>query len=412
MYVLLQTTVHLGYGSDCSPPSSPHRKRDASISARAPKLADYAMSREALQSEIRRLNSDFEHLQFFNKGVLQTNDEHKITIAELRKENDALRVAEHQLSEVEEKLEEKEKALAEWKVERREWAKERKMLRDEVRKERALREKAEGKLDGLRSTLMEGNFLQGYRAICTELGLGEDAEDIAGQSHAARSTLVSISGSIYVRLWSSLCNAETLKESARRSSNFHSKRQRTTPSLEPIVVVPSKRPKVNRIASDTSNEAQEPIRTHMTRTTAKRVSPSGPIVTPRKRLEENIQAAASSTRPTRRVAVTGRDDWSTFEPSGSAKRLEESIPSASSTRKAKERDVVQHQQSTSSTNSKLTARKVHQSHASTSRQIQDDMGFRVKSEPPESPESGSSEDGELPSSSVTRSQLTGTQMIH
>ena len=149
------------------------------------------MSREALQAEIRRLNSDLEHLQFFNKGVLQTNDEYKITIAELRKENDALRAAESQLSEVEERLEETEKALAEREVERREWAKERKVLRDEVRKETALREKAEARLEGLRTALLEGNFVRGYQAICSELGLWEEGDGVAGPSQAEQSSSVS-----------------------------------------------------------------------------------------------------------------------------------------------------------------------------------------------------------------------------
>ncbi|ORY33480.1 hypothetical protein BCR39DRAFT_303308 [Naematelia encephala] len=61
--------------------------------------------RRSLQDEVSSLKSELELSAFLNKGVLQTNSENKLRIAELQRENAVLRTAEARLSRTEDALE-------------------------------------------------------------------------------------------------------------------------------------------------------------------------------------------------------------------------------------------------------------------------------------------------------------------
>ncbi|WRT70269.1 uncharacterized protein IL334_007264 [Kwoniella shivajii] len=72
------------------------------------------MSRQSiasLESQLSSANHELELATFLNKGILQTNTEYKLRIAELEAENLILRKAESRLSRTEDKLEKSERDL-------------------------------------------------------------------------------------------------------------------------------------------------------------------------------------------------------------------------------------------------------------------------------------------------------------
>ena len=91
------------------------------------------------REEIAKLQSDLEYSAFLNKGVLQTNAEYKIRIAELEAENKALRRSERQLTRVEDEMESAQKLLQEWELAGEQWKKEAKALRRELKEVREAR---------------------------------------------------------------------------------------------------------------------------------------------------------------------------------------------------------------------------------------------------------------------------------
>ena len=93
-----------------------------------------------LRNQISSLHSELELSTFLNKGILQANQEQKIRIVELERENAVLRVAESTLARTEDALEVAEKALRERDEERTDWE-------EEVNKEENEREKAEKERD-------------------------------------------------------------------------------------------------------------------------------------------------------------------------------------------------------------------------------------------------------------------------
>jgi chromosome segregation ATPase len=82
-----------------------------------------------LQTRISTLTTELELNTFLNKGILQTNSEHKIRIAELEQENAILRAAESRLAKTEDMLEDVQKKC--------------KALEVDIRRERLERERVE-----------------------------------------------------------------------------------------------------------------------------------------------------------------------------------------------------------------------------------------------------------------------------
>ena len=195
-----------------------------------------------------------------------------------------------------------------------------------------------------------------------------------------------------------ISHPDTLQASARKSSTSHPKRQRTPPSLEPVVVVPTKRPKVNRIDSDSSGGEQEYARARPNKTGTRKIPLSDTLVTPRKRQVDDVPMVPT-TAHIRRVAQHPVNDSSTDE-LGSAGRLEESGPSGTSSRRVREVHGLstgrqrRHDQTTISNISKAS-HQLHRNRPTTSRLVHDDLILTVKSEPLSSPLSGSSEEGKL-----------------
>ncbi|WOO82003.1 uncharacterized protein LOC62_04G005506 [Vanrija pseudolonga] len=68
--------------------------------------------RTSAQDQIASLRSELELSTFLNKGVLQSNAEHKLRIAELEAENATLRTAESKLAATEDALEAAEQRVA------------------------------------------------------------------------------------------------------------------------------------------------------------------------------------------------------------------------------------------------------------------------------------------------------------
>ncbi|WVR00248.1 hypothetical protein IAU59_007390 [Kwoniella sp. CBS 9459] len=82
------------------------------------------MSRAAiasLESQLSTATHELELATFLNKGILQTNTEYKLRIAELESENVILQKAESRLSKTEDKLEEVEKRLRAILAEKGDW---------------------------------------------------------------------------------------------------------------------------------------------------------------------------------------------------------------------------------------------------------------------------------------------------
>lgn len=69
------------------------------------------MGKPSLQEQLTKARNELELSTFLNKGVLQTNSEQKLRIAELEVENDALRKAESLLTKTEEERDYLLKAL-------------------------------------------------------------------------------------------------------------------------------------------------------------------------------------------------------------------------------------------------------------------------------------------------------------
>lgn len=73
---------------------------------------------DALQARIDYLSHELEMYTFVNKGVLQSNNEYKLRIAELERENAVLSTAERNLTATEDALEACERALKDLEKER------------------------------------------------------------------------------------------------------------------------------------------------------------------------------------------------------------------------------------------------------------------------------------------------------
>jgi DNA repair exonuclease SbcCD ATPase subunit len=99
-----------------------------------------------LQTQISTLTQELELSTFLNKGILTTNSEHKVRIAELETENAALRAAERRLTATEDALEEAEKKCRAHERERILWER-------EVEKERQGRVGVEKELEEVKGRL-------------------------------------------------------------------------------------------------------------------------------------------------------------------------------------------------------------------------------------------------------------------
>ena len=75
----------------------------------------------SLESQISTLKNELQLSTFLNKGILQTNTEHTLRIAELEHENEVLRSAERRLASTEDVLEDVERHVKELERERRDW---------------------------------------------------------------------------------------------------------------------------------------------------------------------------------------------------------------------------------------------------------------------------------------------------
>ena len=98
-------------------------------------------------SRVAELQTQLEYSAFMTKGVLQTNTELRLQIAELEQQNAALHVAESRLSDVEDQLEEVENRLREKEAELLEWKKQKSDHRKELRVEVQARKAAERERD-------------------------------------------------------------------------------------------------------------------------------------------------------------------------------------------------------------------------------------------------------------------------
>jgi septal ring factor EnvC (AmiA/AmiB activator) len=76
-----------------------------------------------MQKKIDDLTHELELGTYLNKGILQTNNEHKLRIAELERENAMLSMAEQKLASTEDALEEAERRLKELEEEQEDWEK-------------------------------------------------------------------------------------------------------------------------------------------------------------------------------------------------------------------------------------------------------------------------------------------------
>ncbi|OCF38338.1 hypothetical protein I317_07896 [Kwoniella heveanensis CBS 569] len=74
-----------------------------------------------LESQLSSITHELELATFLNKGILQTNTEYKLRVAELESENAMLQKAETRLSKTEDRLEEAERRLRTFVVEREDW---------------------------------------------------------------------------------------------------------------------------------------------------------------------------------------------------------------------------------------------------------------------------------------------------
>ncbi|ORX40622.1 hypothetical protein BD324DRAFT_12054 [Kockovaella imperatae] len=90
-------------------------------------------SSTSTRDEVIQLRTELEYSAFLNKGVLQTNAEHKVRIAELESENQSLRRSEKQLSRVEDELEDAQKALKEWESAAMTWERDRQKLKEALK---------------------------------------------------------------------------------------------------------------------------------------------------------------------------------------------------------------------------------------------------------------------------------------
>ncbi|KAK8853180.1 hypothetical protein IAR55_003882 [Kwoniella newhampshirensis] len=96
------------------------------------------MSRQTittLESQLSSTNHELELATFLNKGILQTNTEYKLRIAELESENIILRKAESRLAKTEDQLELFEKRLEELEAEKEGWQED---MDEEIRRREGL----------------------------------------------------------------------------------------------------------------------------------------------------------------------------------------------------------------------------------------------------------------------------------
>ncbi|WVQ73031.1 hypothetical protein IAR50_002594 [Cryptococcus sp. DSM 104548] len=100
-----------------------------------------------LENQLSTTTHELELATFLNKGILQTNTEHKLRIAELESENSILRTAEGKLGDTEDLLEEREKEMDELRGEVERSEEQRERMEAEVEKERELRGRAERERD-------------------------------------------------------------------------------------------------------------------------------------------------------------------------------------------------------------------------------------------------------------------------
>lgn len=98
---------------------------------------------EVLQTKVNSLTHELELSTFLNKGILQSNNEYKLRIAELERENAVLRTAERTLTATEDALELSEKRVRELEREKSSWE-------GRFRREEEARRAVERERDGLK----------------------------------------------------------------------------------------------------------------------------------------------------------------------------------------------------------------------------------------------------------------------
>jgi len=139
----------------------------------APRVSD-------LQAQVSTLTQELELSTFLNKGILTTNSEHKVRIAELETENAALRAAERRLTATEDALEEAEKKCRAYERERIAWER-------EVEKERQARVGVEKELEEAKGRLedLDAYWRSVREGLDARLGYGEkkgESSTAAGRS--------------------------------------------------------------------------------------------------------------------------------------------------------------------------------------------------------------------------------------
>lgn len=133
-----------------------------------------------LQAQISTLTQELELSTFLNKGILTTNSEHKVRIAELETENAALRAAERRLTATEDALEEAEKKCRAYERERIAWER-------EVEKERQARVGVEKELEDAKGRLedLDAYWRSVREGLDARFGYGEkkgESSTAAGRS--------------------------------------------------------------------------------------------------------------------------------------------------------------------------------------------------------------------------------------
>ncbi|WVF73059.1 hypothetical protein IAT40_007877 [Kwoniella sp. CBS 6097] len=141
-----------------------------------------------LEAQLSSTTHELELATFLNKGILQTNTEYKLRIAELESENVILQKAESRLSQTEDKLEEVENKLRAILAEKGDWQVERE--RDLEEKDMLIRERDEWKESywALRQRL--DDVLSGEQAQKTGSGSGSVLKMGSGSNQRQLASLV------------------------------------------------------------------------------------------------------------------------------------------------------------------------------------------------------------------------------
>lgn len=145
--------------------------------------------RTSVQDQLASLRNELELSTFLNKGVLQSNAEHKLRIAELEAENATLRTAESKLAATEDALEAAEQRIADLEEAKRRLAERREAA---LAREVGLRRAAEEERD-----VWKGRFAALAGAAERARGL----LDIAVTAEAGPSTPMSAPPPVSLGFW-------------------------------------------------------------------------------------------------------------------------------------------------------------------------------------------------------------------